>query len=357
MKACRRSLRSCHSGPQDAPGALQVANTLVPIGALWWAIAATAGVSPLLSGALALAIGLLLVRAFVLMHDCGHRSLFRSRRLNRWCGVLLGVLAGIAQPVWSRNHDHHHVTNGDWERYRGPLAVIPVHEYIALTRGRQWRFRVLRSIWLSPLAGLLYFVVWPRLNCLRATASLLRHVLRGGVPRGVPALAARLRSYARPYCGSAADCGHMLVNNIALLAAWWAMAWALGAVLFFSCYLLAMAVAGAVAIVLFAVQHNFARSYASATAGWDRDRAVMDGTSFLVLPAWLNWVTADIAYHHVHHLCSGIPNYRLAACHRHAQQRFATVARVRLGEVAGAVRYILWDTDLQRLVSVAELAG
>jgi omega-6 fatty acid desaturase (delta-12 desaturase) len=355
MKACRRSLRNCHSGPDDAMGAMQVANTLLPIAVLWWAIAAGARISPWLSAIPALALGLLLIRAFVLMHDCGHYSLFRSRRLNRYCGAVLGVLSGIAQPVWSRNHDHHHATNGDWERYRGPLAVIPVVEYRGLTRGGQRRFRLLRSIWLAPLAGLLYFVVYPRLNWLRATFSLLWHVLGAGCPPTREALDAKLRSYGQPYCASMGDYVHMLINNLALLALWGMMSWALGPSLFFACYLLAMSLACGAAVVLFAVQHNFARSYASPTAGWDRDAAVIEGTSFLVLPGWLNWVTADIGYHHVHHLCAGIPNYRLAACHRHEQNMFAAVTRLRLGQVPGAVRNILWDTQLQQLVSVAEL--
>ena len=273
MKACRRALRDCQSGPHDGKGAMQLANTLLPIAGLWWAIAATAAWSYALTAVLALAIGLLLIRAFVLMHDCGHGSLFRSRWANRFCGTMLGVLSGIAQPVWARNHDHHHVSNGDWDRYRGPLSVIPVDEYRALTQGQQRWFRLLRSIWLAPLGGLLYFVVYPRLNWLRATFSLLRHVA-GGREHTAQAMIARLRSYSRPYCVSAGDYAHMLVNNVALLAFWAAMAWAMGAGLFFSCYLLAMALAGAAAIVLFAVQHNFARSYASTTAGWDRDAAV-----------------------------------------------------------------------------------
>ena len=89
--------------------------------------------------------------------------------------------------------------------------------------------------------------------------------------------------------------------------------------------------AGGYGIVLFTVQHNFEHSYASADEGWDRDEAALHGTSFLILPRWLNWITADAAYHHVHHLCPSVPNYRLAACHGEHAQLFAEVTRVRLG--------------------------
>ena len=102
------------------------------------------------------------------------------------------------------------------------------------------------------------------------------------------------------------------------------------------------------------MQHNFEHSYASADEGWDRDEAALRGTSFLILPRWLNWITADAAYHHVHHLCASVPNYRLAACHAEHQQLFMGVTRVGLGAIPGALKHVLWDVSARRLVSVAE---
>src|SRR5262249_34843390 len=107
-------------------------------------------------------------------------------------------------------------------------------------------------------------------------------------------------------------------------------------------------------IALFTVQHNFRHSYASGDEGWDYDAAAMEGTSFLVLPGWLNWFTANIGYHHVHHLSASIPNYRLARCHAENLHLFSDVPRIRLAEVPEAVTHILWDTAARRLVSVAE---
>jgi len=76
---------------------------------------------------------------------------------------------------------------------------------------------------------------------------------------------------------------------------------------------------------LFTAQHNFEHSYASPHERWSRDEAALSGTSFLILifPGWLNWITADIAYHHVHHLCASVPNYRLAACHKEFEHLFS----------------------------------
>ena len=125
----------------------------------------------------------------------------------------------------------------------------------------------------------------------------------------------------------------MTWNNLVLLTAWGLMAWAVGPLLFFACYTVAGSLAGGYGLILFTVQHNFEHAYASADEGWDRDEAALHGTSFLILPSWLNWITADAAYHHVHHLCAGVPNYRLAACHKEHEALFSSVRRVGLFEI------------------------
>ncbi|MGL6112343.1 MAG: fatty acid desaturase, partial [Rubrivivax sp.] len=116
----------------------------------------------------------------------------------------------------------------------------------------------------------------------------------------------------------------------------------------------ALSLAGGAGIALFTVQHNFENSYASGNAGWDYHRAALEGTSFLVLPAWLNWFTANIAYHHVHHLSARIPSYCLAACHEENASLFAKVARIHLAQVPHALHCILWDKAARRIVSVAQ---
>jgi omega-6 fatty acid desaturase (delta-12 desaturase) len=127
-----------------------------------------------------------------------------------------------------------------------------------------------------------------------------------------------------------------------------------GTALFFSIYLLTLSIAGGAGIVLFTVQHNFEHSYASSSERWDYDTGAIEGTCFLVLPRWLNWFTVDMCYHHIHHLCANIPNYCLASCHYEYQHLFSNVTRVKLSEVPGAFKCILWDTHAQRIISVAE---
>lgn len=348
-QAQKRAIVDRYATPSDLRGSLQLLSVLAPIAALWVVIQRASADSPGLVAAATFALSLFMLRAFVLMHDCGHHSLFRSRSANRIVGFLLGVLAGMPQPVWAENHRYHHVTNGNWSKYRGPLNVACVTDYLAMGAGQRRRYRYTRDILMAPAAGCLYFLVNPRVTWLRISWLLLRgRVIRLAGPE-TPA------TTALPPGVTMAHYRHMTWNNLVLLVAWGLMAWAVGPALFFLCCVISGSLAGGYGIVLFTVQHNFEHAYASADAGWCRDEAALHGTSFLVLPRWLNWITADAAYHHVHHLCAGVPNYRLAQCHREHAALFAGVQRVGLFEIPGALKHVLWDLSARRLVSVAEV--
>jgi len=361
LKECRRVLLQRHSLLCDKTGLSQAIVTLLCLAAIWagvWVIDRSVMLSPLAKVASTLALAalmsLFLLRVFVLMHECGHASLFKSDRFNRVFGFVFGVVAGMPQAVWSRNHQYHHTTNGNWDRYRGPMNVIKVDEYHRLSQAQQRRYRYSRNLLCAPLGGLLYLVIWPRINWLRASMRLVQRITICKVANPTVSLRSIAREFQTPYCTSLEDYGHMFWNNLALLCWWAAMSWALGPLLFFACYIGALSLAGGGAIVLFTVQHNFEHSYASEATGWDRNLGILEGTSFLQLPGWLNWFTANIAYHHIHHLCARIPNYRLAAGHLDRQCHFAGVQRIGLKQIPASLRYILWDAGTCRLVSVAE---
>ena len=146
----------------------------------------------------------------------------------------------------------------------------------------------------------------------------------------------------------------MFWNNVVLLSVWVLMSSTVGPALFFTVYFISGALSGGAGIVLFTVQHNFEHSYATGSEGWDRDAAAIRGTSFLIFPRWLNWFTANIAYHHIHHLSAKIPNYCLVKCHDEYRELFSDVTRVKLSGIHRALKYILWDTRSRRIISVAE---
>ena len=354
IKRQKRAIIGRYGAGNDLRGLRQIATTLVPLALSWWLAVQAAAVSAWLACIAALPIALLTLRAFVLMHDCGHRSLFTSGRLNRAFGFLLGVVTGMPQYVWSQHHNYHHAHNGNWDRYRGPYGTLSVDEYARLGAGRQRFYRYKCSMATAPLAGFIYLVFNPRFTWLRGTAGLVAHVVRGKLAAPGRPLRELAATYPARFWKSAAEYWHMCANNLVLFAVWAVMCWACGPLLFFAIWVASVSIAGGAGIVLFTVQHNFEHSYASGNEGWDYDVAAIDGTSLLVLPSWLNWCTADIAYHHVHHLSAAIPNYRLAACHGEFAHLFGRVRRVTLGEIPAAIRCILWDVRERRIISMAE---
>jgi omega-6 fatty acid desaturase (delta-12 desaturase) len=144
----------------------------------------------------------------------------------------------------------------------------------------------------------------------------------------------------------------MFFNNIVLMLVWTAMSFVIGPALFFTVYVISLSLAGGIGIALFTLQHNFEDAYATDTAHWDYDTGAIEGTSFLVLPAWLNWFTANIGYHHIHHLSAKIPNYCLVRCHNENAHLFERVTRVKLSQTLSELKCILWDTRTQKIVSI-----
>ncbi len=350
----KRAIIDRHARPDNLSGFAAVATTVLPLAALWLVAVPGATVSYWLAAGVIALMSLFLLRAFVLMHECGHASLFRAARLNKVFGFVFGVLTAMPQYVWSKHHLFHHSTNGNWTSYRGPLSIVTVDEYATMSARRQRRYRSARSIWLAPLAGFDYLFLSPRLNWLRGSVALVVHVLRHKVAQPALSMRAHALSFDTPHWTSWPEYWHMFWNNVALLGLCAVMAWLVGPALFLVFYIASISLAGGAGIVLFTVQHNFEHSYASGDEDWSSDQAAIEGTSLLVLPPWLNWFTASIGYHHVHHLSARIPFHRLADCHDENRHLFSGVTRIRLAQIPAALKCVLWDTRARRIISVAE---
>jgi omega-6 fatty acid desaturase (delta-12 desaturase) len=343
-----------HAQADNVRASTQVLTTLVFLSLLWWAALLSVHVSYWLTAAAVLPISLFTVRAFALMHECGHGSLFRTQRLNRAFGFLLGVISGMPQYVWSQHHNFHHANNGNWEKYRGLYTTLSVDEYAAKTDAQQRMYRRKCSVAVAPFAGLIYVVFNPRFTWLKGSIGLVSHIVKGKFAQPNLSIKVHAASFETRYWKSRKEYWHMFWNNVVLICVWVLMSWAFGTVLFFTIYLVSASLAAGVGIILFTVQHNFKHSYASDGKHWDYDAGAIEGSSLLILPGWLNWFTANIAYHHVHHLSARIPNYRLIKCHNEYRELFSDVTRVKLSQIHKALKYILWDTRAQRIISVAE---
>lgn len=333
----------------------QILNTVVPYIALWVLASKAASISLWLLPPIILLMTLFSVRCFSLMHDCGHYSLFTSKRVNRLVGFALGVINAIPQYPWSRGHAYHHKTNGDWERYRGPSALLSTREFSMLSPSRQRLYGILRHPIMIFPGGFFYLAIKPRLALILGTYGFVQHAFN--CLRKEPSINVQkiVASYQSKHWYTAGEFWDLLFNNVCVISLWIGLGYVLGFGLFCSVYSISLTLAAAIFICVFFVQHNFDGSYAHKTEGWDYLLGALEGSSYLKLPVVLMWFTADIGYHNIHHLSERIPNYNLRACHSQNSHLLANVKTLRIRDIPDCFKFILWDSDSNSLQSIQEL--
>tara|TARA_Y100001968_G_C19427288_1_gene755074 strand:+ start:1413 stop:2540 length:1128 start_codon:yes stop_codon:yes gene_type:complete len=351
----------------NARGTWQVITTFLPIGGLWFLISRIDQASfavALKIFALLPVLGLLALfssRAFSLMHDCGHGSLFRSRWLNLCIGFLLGVLNAIPQHPWSRDHAFHHRHNGDWEIYRGPIDVLSLASYQELSERSKLLYAISRHWLMLFPGGFYYLVVKPRLAFIQSiinfTWSISVEILDKLSKKRTSSIfhfSTRLRLNNSGYGNSFWEVNDLIFNNLLVIISWILMSKWLGLGMFLTCYSAVMTLSASIFICIFFVQHNFKGSYSNRTENWSVFMGALEGSSNLDLPDWLNWFFADISFHSMHHLCDRIPNYNLRACHLQNQHLLKNVTVLRLEDIPKCFDYILWNEKLQELTTIEE---
>lgn len=299
----------------------QLATTLVPFVTLWMAMAwlVMNDASPWWTALLAIPVAGLYVRLFILQHDCSHGSFFRSARANRWVGATLGLLTLFPFTYWKKTHGIHHATSGNLDRrILGDIRTLTVREYLALGPWMRLCYRFYRSM--------------PVMLCV---GPIYQFVAKHRLPLGLPW---RWRREWRS----------VALNDLALLGLGAGLCEAVGWQVVLGVHLPVMLIAGAVGVWLFYVQHTFEAGYWERGDSWSAQRAAVRGSSFYDLPAVLHWVTANIGYHHIHHLSPRIPNYRLRAAHRALQ--LPGVQRLGLWQSLRCARMKLWEESTGRMV-------
>jgi acyl-lipid omega-6 desaturase (Delta-12 desaturase) len=330
----------------------QILNTVLPYLLLWFLAVKAAPISLWLLPPIMVLMTLFSVRCFSLMHDCGHYSLFSSKKVNRVMGFILGVINAIPQYPWSRGHAYHHKTNGDWDRYRGPSGLVSTEEFAKLSSASQKRYEFMRHPLMAIPGGFFYLAIKPRLALVMGISGLLRHAFTGWRQKSGLSFGKIFESYKSRNWYSTAEFWDLLGNNICVIGAWIYFSYLLGAGFFLSIYAITLTFSAAIFIFVFFVQHNFEGSYAHKTAGWDYLLGAIEGSSYLKLPTILKWFSADIGYHNIHHLSERIPNYNLAACHNENIHLLARSKTIFISDIPDCFKFILWDSASDSLVSI-----
>lgn len=304
-------------------GVFQLANSLVPYLLLWVLMYRTLEVSYWITLPLAILAAGFLVRVFIIHHDCGHGSFFKSRRANDICGIVTGVLTFTAFHYWRWEHALHHAGSGDLDRRDlGSVWTLTVQEYLEAPFWKRFAYRVVRNPFV------LFVIVPPFLFLVLHRFSLAR--------------------------ASKRDRQSMYGTNLAILAVAAVLSFSWGLKAYLEIQLTVMTLTATVGVWLFYVQHQFEGVNWQRHGEWDYTAAALEGSSFYKLPKVLQWFSGNIGFHHIHHLSPRIPNYNLEKCHNE-HPLFQRVTPLTLLSSLKSLTLRLWDEPHQRLVGYGYL--
>ncbi|OFX00920.1 MAG: hypothetical protein A3E78_03540 [Alphaproteobacteria bacterium RIFCSPHIGHO2_12_FULL_63_12] len=278
--------------------------------------------------------GGILVKLFTIQHDCGHGSYFKNRRANQALGFLISILTFTPYGFWRDSHNRHHAGSGDLDRRGiGAVDTLTVEEYRALSGAERLMYRLYRHpLVLIVIGAPVYFFILQRLPLASAPP------------------------FAKTYTGLkvAQIWKSVVLLNIALTLVYGGLAFAFGVGVVALAILPAVTIAAWAGTWLFFVQHQYEDAYWARKPEWTYAEAAIFGSSHYHLPKILRWFTGNIGLHHIHHLASGIPNYRLPECYRSSKDLLA-LPKMTMLDSLNCARLALWDEAQRKMISFRAL--
>ena len=319
-----RAILGPYGGADLRRSLTQILTSVVPLFIFWYAAYRALSVGYWLTLILAVPTAGFVMRLFLIQHDCGHGSFFKSQKVADFVGFWLGVATLTPYRYWRKTHAYHHAHSGDLGfRGLGDVDTITVSEYHEKPFLGRLRYRLYRHPFV--LLGLGGFFVFA-----------LKHRFPWDIPRRWK------REWASVWKTNAALAAILVLAGLTI-----------GLKAAMLVHLPVLIVTGTVGVWLFYVQHQFEDTYWKEHTDWSYFEAGLEGSSYLVLPKPLQWVTASIGIHHIHHLSARIPNYRLQQCLDENPQ-LQHVTRITIWDGLKTLRLALWDEDSRRLISFRE---
>lgn len=304
--------------PELKKGIWQIINTLIPYIGIWVLIIYSLSVSLWLTALLIIIAAGFLVRLFIIFHDCGHGSFFKSKTANKAVGMIFGTLTFTPYYKWHNQHLKHHATVGNLDkRGVGDVWTMTKKEYESSSKRQKFEYRMYRHpLIMFGLGPLAVFLITNRLTKKWMTRK------------------EKMNLYA---------------TNIALLLIFIGMGFAIGFFNFLIIQLIILNIAGMAGFWLFYLQHQYDDVAWYRSNEWKFQEVALQGSSYVKFPKILQWFSGNIGFHHIHHLNANIPNYNLQKCFKE-NEIFRKVKPVTFVDSMKTLRLRLWDEKQQKLV-------
>jgi len=276
-------------------------------------------VNPFFSLIFCIPTALLLCRIFVLQHDAGHLSLFTKRSYNKTAGLLFGFTIMIPSRLWNHIHNTHHgiLGNLDKRKINPELWTMTVLEYENATKSQKLLYHFVRSIFMRLFITPLIWMVAPRIPLPQLGSKILVSTLF-----------------------------HNLIYALLFFVLWNYD----GLFAFVFIYLIPLYIFNFIAAIFFYLQHQYEDTFWEHSAHWDLYHASIHGSSHLVTGKFWSWVSGNVGCHHIHHLNTRIPCYKLHDATAKANE-FLDVKPIFLSQIFRHLRCVLWDEEQKKLIS------
>lgn len=267
---------------------------------------------------------LMLARFFIIFHDYQHHTILNRDRIANVLFTLFGVYMITPPSIWKRSHDHHHAHNSKlFSASIGSFPIMTKQKFLEASRKEQLIYLFTRS----PLNMFLsYFTMFLYGMCLQSFFSSPRRHWDSIVIVGLHVTSAVL----------------IIIN----------MGWLTYILAFFLPFFLSHMLGA----YLFYAQHNFPGVVFRTNQDWNYAKAALESSSFMKMSRFFNWVTANIGYHHIHHLNAKIPFYRLPEVMKAIPElQSAKTTSLKPKDIIACLKLKVWDADANRMIGFDEL--
>ncbi|NND08187.1 MAG: fatty acid desaturase [Saprospiraceae bacterium] len=314
-----------YSRPDTKKAIIQVLNTFLPFIGIWILMIYSLQYSYWITLALGLLNGFMLARLFIIQHDCGHQSFFKSKYANNVVGFVCSLFTSLPYKYWARVHNFHHGHIGQLEhRDVGDINFLTVEEFRTSSKWKRFGYRIFRSpIFLFILTPVLYVTISNRYPFFRFKGW--EKIRRSQV-----------------------------WNNLALLGFYILVGSLIGWRTFLLVQVPVIVFFAIIAFWFFYVQHQHEETYMRWKNQWDFLLASIQGSTYYKLPKVFQWLTGNIGFHHIHHLNSKIPNYELEKCAKENPILQKYVPTINFMESLKCIFNNLWDEQAKRMISFRE---